>query len=500
MPPPHIVAAGPVRTGVPFPTELPTGLLIDGTWRPVPGRTAFDVIDPATEEVFATVAAASSKDVDDALGSAQRGWSEWREVDAWARSATLRRVAEIVRDWVDQMAYVLTSEQGKPLPEARSEILAAADQFDWYADEARRLYGRTVDGHNRRQRILVRREAVGPVAAFTTWNFPALLPARKMAPALAAGCSVIVVPSEETPLTASLLAKACLDGGVHPGAISVLTGDPASISDRLLRSTVIRKISLTGSVAVGRTLLHAAADNIIPATMELGGHAPVLVFADADIDLAARSCVQAKYRNAGQVCASPSRFYVHESVADEFTRKFVRAAQGLTVGDGRDPTTDVGPLTNERRRMAADRLIEDAVRKGATMADGGGRDTEHKFGYYYRPTVLSGTRPGMDIMTEEPFVPVAPISHFDNFDEVLEQANSTPYGLASYVFTRDLGTALLASEALEAGMVGINTMLIATAEAPFGGVKSSGYGREGGIEGIESYTVTKYVNIAVETR
>ncbi len=497
MSPSRILNAGPVRTGIPFPTELPSGLLIDGTWRPESEAATFDVINPATEEVFATVVSASTRDIDDALGSAQQGWSQWREVDAWARSAALRRVAEIVREWADQMAYVLTSEQGKPLPEARSEILAAADQFDWYADEARRLYGRTVDGHNRLQRILVRREAVGPVAAFTTWNFPALLPARKMAPALAAGCSVIVVPSEETPVTASLLAKACLEAGVHPGAISLLTGNPAAISDRLLRSNVIRKISLTGSVPVGRTLLHAAADNIIPATMELGGHAPVLVFADADIDLAARSCVQAKYRNAGQVCASPSRFYVHETIADEFTQKFVQAAQGLTVGDGRDPGTDVGPLTSDRRRVAADRLIEDAVRKGARMANGGGRDIEHKFGYYYRPTVLSGTRPGMDIMTEEPFVPVAPISHFTNFDEVLEQANSTPYGLASYVFTRDLKTALLASERLEAGMVGINTMLIATAEAPFGGVRSSGYGREGGTEGIESYTVTKYVNIAI---
>jgi succinate-semialdehyde dehydrogenase / glutarate-semialdehyde dehydrogenase len=488
--------AEPVGNGIPFPSDLPSGLLIDGRWRPISGTAAIDVIDPATEEVFASVASASAKDVDDALDSAQRGWLAWREVDAWSRCATLRRVAEVVRDWASQMAFVLTSEQGKPLAEARSEILAAADQFDWYADEARRLYGRTVDGHNNGQRILVRREPVGPVAAFTTWNFPALLPARKLAPALAAGCSVIVVPSEEAPVTATLLAEACLTAGVHPGAIGVLAGDPRTISDRLVRSTVIRKISLTGSVPVGRTLLRAAAENIIPATMELGGHAPVLVFADADVDLAARSCVQAKFRNAGQVCASPSRFYVHKAIADEFTEKFVHAAEALTVGDGRDPETDVGPLTSERRLVAADRLVQDAVGKGAKMVCGGGRDTELERGYFYRPTVLGGTKPGMDIMTEEPFVPVAPISYFIDFDQVFADANSTPYGLASYVFTRDLKTALLASERLDAGMVGVNTMLIATAEAPFGGVKNSGYGREGGTEGIDSYTVSKYVNIA----
>jgi succinate-semialdehyde dehydrogenase / glutarate-semialdehyde dehydrogenase len=489
--------AEPARSGVPFPQDLPSGLLIDGSWRPSSNAGTFEVIDPATEEVFATAASASAGDIDEALASVQRGWSAWRNVDAWTRSAALRRVAEIIRDWSAQMALVLTSEQGKPLPEARSEILAAADQFDWYADEARRLYGRTVDGHNKQQRIIVRREPVGPVVAFSTWNFPALLPARKLAPALAAGCSVIVVPSEEAPFTATLIAQACIEAGVHSSAIALLAGDTAMISDRLLRSTVVRKISLTGSVPVGRALLRAAAENIIPTTMELGGHAPVLVFADADIGLAARSCVQAKYRNAGQVCASPSRFYVHESVADEFTHAFVTAARALTVGDGRDPSTDVGPLSSDRRRQAADRLIEDAILKGAKMADGGGRATEHKCGYYYRPTVLSDTRPGMAIMTEEPFAPVAPISQFDDFDQVLEQANSTPYGLASYVFTRDLRTAYLASEGLEAGMVGVNTMLIATAEAPFGGVRSSGYGREGGLEGIDSYTVTKYVNMSI---
>jgi succinate-semialdehyde dehydrogenase/glutarate-semialdehyde dehydrogenase len=476
---------------------LPSGLLIDGVWRPCSDGSTFDVIDPATEEVFATAASASAQDIDDALVSAQRGWQAWRDIDAWARSSALRRVADVIRDWSTQMAFVLTSEQGKPLAEARSEILAAADQFDWYADEARRLYGRTVDGHNKRQRILVRREPVGPVAAFSTWNFPALLPARKLAPALAAGCSVVVVPSEETPFTAALVAQACLEAGVHPSAVTLLSGDPAVISDRLIRSGVVRKISLTGSIPVGRALLRAAAENIIPATMELGGHAPVLVFADADIELAATACVQAKYRNTGQVCASPSRFYVHESVADKFTEKFVNAARALTVGDGRDPGTEVGPLSSERRRAAADRLVEDAVMKGAKMADGGGRDTEHKRGYYYRPTVLCGAGPSMAIMTEEPFVPVAPICHFDNFDQAVQQANSTPYGLASFVFTRDLKTALLASEGLDAGMVGVNTMLIATAEAPFGGVRQSGYGREGGTEGIDSYTVTKYVNISI---
>jgi len=486
-----------VRAPGTFPTVLPSGLLIDGVWRDAADGATIPVVDPATEETLALVASATTGDVDDALAAAHRGWLAWREVDAWTRSAALRRVAAILRDWAPNLAGVLTGEQGKPLAEARGEILATADQFDWYADEARRIYGRTVDGHSRSQRLFVTREAVGPVAAFSAWNFPALLPARKIAPALAAGCSVVVKPAEEAPLTAMLVAQACLDAGVAPSAIGVLTGDPGMISDRLIRSEVIRKVSLTGSVPVGELLLRAAAPGITDAAMELGGHAPVLVFADADVELAAQLCVKAKFRNAGQVCASPSRFYVQAEALDAFTDAFVNETVALTLGDGRDPATDVGPLTSDRRIAAADRLVADAVAKGARVAAGGGRATDHAKGYFYRPTVLVDAGADMDIMTEEPFAPVAPIASFRDVDDAVALANSTPYGLASYVFTSDLRTALLVSERIEAGMVGVNTLLIATAEAPFGGVKKSGFGREGGTEGIEDYTVTKYVNIAL---
>jgi len=305
------------------------------------------------------------------------------------------------------------------------------------------------------------------------------------------------VPADETPLTAALIAQTCLDAGVHPAAISVLTGNPEMVSDRLIRSSVVRKISLTGSIPVGRKLLHLAADRIIPATMELGGHAPVLVFEDADVDLAARACVQAKFRNTGQVCAAPSRFFVHEGIADEFINRFVTVTESLKVGNGRDPETNVGPLTNERRRSATERLVSDAVSKGAHVVAGGGRDPHHSRGYFFSPTVLSEVSSHMEIMRDEPFAPVAPISRFSNIDSVLSEANSTPFGLASFVFTRNLSTAFQAAEGLEAGMVGINTLLIASAQAPFGGVKQSGYGREGGSEGIESFLVDKYLSISL---
>ena len=479
-----------------FPGSLPDGLLIGGEWVPSSGGARINVENPANQEVVATIASATVDDVEAALVSAESGWKSWREVDAWTRSAVLREVSRIVRAWAPSMARVLTMEEGKPLAEAKAEVLAAADQFDWYADEARRLYGRTVEGHSRTNRISVYKSAVGPVAAFVAWNFPVLLAARKLAPALAAGCSVVLKLPEEAPLTGLLLAEACRIAGVTPDAISVLTGDPVMISDRLLSSQVIRKMSLTGSVGVGQELLTKAAARITPASMELGGHAPVLVFPDADLEGAASACVRAKYRNAGQVCAAPSRFYVHKSVGEEFIEAFVSRAKELKLGDGFDPGTDVGPLINERRQNAAHRLVEDARSKGAVLALGGGRGG-HDRGYFYEPSVLVDADPSMAVMSEEPFAPVAPIMRFGRLEDALAEANRTPYGLASFVYTSDLRTAVLASEGLEAGMVGVNTMLIATAEAPFGGVKMSGYGREGGPEGVDEYTVAKYVNISL---
>jgi succinate-semialdehyde dehydrogenase / glutarate-semialdehyde dehydrogenase len=480
-----------------FPQSLPSGVLIGTDWRPLDSIERCDVVDPATEEILGSVAAATTQDVDAVLDAAMSGWLTWKEADAWTRSDLLRRVAEILREWTPRIADLLTAEQGKPLSEARAEVTAAADQFDWYADEARRIYGRTINGHTRDNRLLVVKEPIGPVAAFSAWNFPVLLTARKIAPALAAGCSIIVKPAEEAPFTACLVAEACLKAGIPAGVVGVLTGDPAMISSRLIGSEVIRKISLTGSIPVGATLLRAAADRIISASMELGGHAPVLVFADADAEQAAVTCARGKFRNAGQVCASPSRFLVHESVAGVFTAAFADEARRLVVGDGRDPATDVGPLSNRRRLKAAEELVNDALTRGARLAAGGRRDPEATRGFFFQPTVLTDVAPGSRVLREEPFAPVAPIVRFSSLDEALKLANETPFGLASYIFTKDLRTAWLAAEGLEAGMVGINTTSIATAEAPFGGVKQSGFGREGGSEGIEGYLTAKYINIAL---
>ncbi|WP_181780029.1 NAD-dependent succinate-semialdehyde dehydrogenase [Pseudonocardia pini] len=478
-----------------FPNPVPTGLYLDGGWRAAADGASLVVTDPATEERVAEVAAASETDVDAAVESARAGFAAWRRTDPWTRSGVLRRTAELLRAWAAEAAAVMTAEQGKPLAEATAEFLATADQFDWYADEARRVYGRTVDGHSTSQRITVRREPVGVVAAFSAWNFPALLPSRKIAPALAVGCSIIVTAAEEAPLSTQVVAAALHRAGLPAGVLSVLVGDSAAISARLLASPVVRKLSLTGSVPVGRILLHTAADRILKTSMELGGHAPVLVFPDVDVSAVAELCAKAKFRNTGQVCASPSRFVVHESIHAEFVDAFVAATSKLEVGPGSDPNTSVGPLSNARRVAAAEHLVADAVSRGARVAAGGGRDDRFTKGHFFRPTVLTDVPADAAVLHEEPFAPVAPVLTFADLDEALAVANGTELGLASYVFTGDLRTAFLASEGIEAGMVGVNTLALATAEAPFGGVKQSGFGREGGAEGVEDYTTVKYVNM-----
>jgi succinate-semialdehyde dehydrogenase/glutarate-semialdehyde dehydrogenase len=418
-------------------------------------------------------------------------------VDAWTRSAALRRVAQVIRDRADTFADVLTEEQGKPLAEARAEVHAAADQFDWYADEARRIYGRVIDGHSREQRLLILRQPIGPVAAFSPWNFPALLPARKIAPALAAGCSIILKPAEEAPRTAFCLAQACEAAAVPAGLVNVVTGHPAQISQHLIRSDVIRKVSLTGSVPVGREILRLCAEGVKPVSLELGGHAPVLVFEDVDVQQAAAVAARGKFRNCGQVCIAASRFYVHEAIAARFKQRFVEVTQALRLGDGRDPQTEIGPLANRRRLEATEALVSDALHRGAILQCGGRRPQQLARGFFFEPTVLTGVDPSMRVMTEEPFCPIAPIVSFRDVDEALELANASPYGLAGYVFTNDTRTMFRAAEGLDVGMVGVNNLAIAAAEIPFGGVKESGFGREGGSEGIEAYTVTKYVNIRV---
>ncbi len=470
-------------------------MFIDGVWMPSADGTRMEIINPATEETIDSVPVATAADLDAALAAADRAWRSWREVDAWTRSAVLRRVAELLRGRADAIAAVLTEEQGKPLAEAKGEVLAAADQFDWYADEARRIYGRVIDGHSCANRLLVLRQPVGPVAAFTPWNFPALLPARKIAPAIAAGCSIIVKPAEEAPRTALCLAQACHDAGLPAGVLNVVTGDPARISTHVLASDVIRKVSLTGSVPVGKEILKLCAPGIKAVSMELGGHSPVLIFEDADVDQAAETAARGKFRNNGQVCIAASRFFVHQSVAARFTQRFVEVVQALRIGDGREPHTDIGPLANRRRLAAVEALVDDARSKGGVLRCGGRRPPGFPRGFYFEPTVLTEVDSSMRIMIEEPFCPIAPIVTFTEFDDVIARANATQYGLAGYVFTQNTRTAFLASERLDVGMVGVNNLVIAAAEIPFGGVKQSGFGREGGSEGIEAYIVTKYVNI-----
>src|SRR5512139_450709 len=351
-------------------SPAPNQLYIDGAWVPSAGRARIAIVNPATEEAIDSVPVATASDLDRALAAATRGWRLWRDSDAWTRSAALRRVAAHVRDGVEATAAILTEEQGKPLAEARAEILAAADQFDWYADEARRIYGRTIDGHSRAHRVLVMRQPIGPVAAFTPWNFPALLPARKLAPAVAAGCSIILKPAEEAPRTTLCLAQACHEAGIPAGVINIVTGEPARISEHLIRSEVIRKVTLTGSVPVGREILRLCAPGIKAVSMELGGHAPVLVFEDANVEQAAEIAARGKFRNNGQVCIAASRFYVHAAVAERFTERFVQVTQSLRLGDGRDRHTDIGPLANARRLHATESLLADALQHGARLRCG----------------------------------------------------------------------------------------------------------------------------------
>ncbi len=467
-------------------------MYIAGAWRTA--EQTFPVHNPADGALLAELPVARPDDLDLALTAAADGFAVWRRTQPWERSRVLRRIAEGIRAQAARFAMVMTLDQGKPLAQAEGEVLATADQFDWYADEARRVYGRTVEARDPDTRILVRREPVGPVAAFAAWNFPALLPVRKIAPALAAGCSVVVMAPAEAPLSALLIAEIADAAGLPAGVLNVVTGDGPAISRHLIASDVIRKVSLTGSVPVGAELLRLAADGIKSVSMELGGHSPVLVFPDADPERAARLCARAKFRNTGQVCISPSRFLVHADVADSFAAAFVAETRALKLGDGRDPATDVGPLTTARRLAAVHALVEDAAARGAAVLTGGG-PADLPGGHFYLPTVLSGVSDDMQVMIEEPFGPIAPISTFTTFDEALTRANATPYGLAGFVFTEDLTTAFRACEELETGMVGVNELAIATAEAPFGGVKRSGFGREGGSEGLDDYTVAKYINM-----
>ena len=468
------------------------GLLIGGEWRAAASGRTMAVFSPVTELEIGRIPAAGDADIKAALAACSDTAATWASVPAWDRAKLLRRASGILRDRVEPYARIMSTETGKPLAEARGEINAAADQFEWYAEEAKRIYGQTIPGRSADERLTVSYQPVGPCLALSAWNFPMLLPARKIAAALAAGNPVIARPASEAPGSCFAIGQALTEAGLPAGVLSILTGASTPMVSDLIASPVIRKVSLTGSVPVGKEILKQAAESIKKVTMELGGHAPVIIWPDSDPVAAAEKLAATKFRNCGQVCISQTRFYVHEDIYTPFADTFVEIAKALKVGDGLDESVTTGPMIRSRGLENAMSLIEEAKAQGAELLAGGARCPEHNTGHFLQPTVLGHAPDAARIMHEEPFAPVAPLATFSGFDEVIARANATRFGLAAYVFTRDSDLAERTSEALEAGMVGINETLLATAEAPFGGIKESGFGREGGSLGIMDYLVPKY--------
>jgi succinate-semialdehyde dehydrogenase/glutarate-semialdehyde dehydrogenase len=466
-------------------------LFIGGVWREGSEGNTLPVINPATGLVIAALPVASCADLDEALAAVSRGFEVWRRTSAYDRAKILHRAANLLRERAARIGMITTIEQGKPIAESTAEAVACADIFDWFAEEARRAYGRIVPSKHFGVRHMVFKEPIGPVAAFSPWNFPTTIPSRKLAAALAAGCPVIIKPAEETPGSCLELARALDDAGLPKGVLNVVFGVPAEISAYLIASPVIRKISFTGSTVVGKQLARLAADGMKPTTMELGGHAPVIVFDDADIDVAVRLTSASKYRNAGQICVAPTRFFLHDRIHDAFVAKFAAVAGGLKVGNGLAADTRMGPLANPRRIAAIADMIGDAQNHGASIATGGNAITG--IGNFWQPTVLTDVPNSARIMNEEPFGPVAVTQRFESFDDVVAQANRLPYGLAAYAYTESAKTAAAIGDAIEAGMIGVNFSALTGPETPFGGVKESGHGSEGGIEGLEGYLVIKYI-------
>ncbi|SAK97256.1 NAD-dependent succinate-semialdehyde dehydrogenase [Caballeronia ptereochthonis] len=466
-----------------------TQLYIDGAWRGGSRDTA--VINPASEAEIGRLALAGEAELALAADAAARGFKEWRKVSPYERSKLMRRAAQNIRDRAEQIAAIMTMEQGKPLGEARIETLSAADIIEWFAEEGRRTYGRVIPSRSGAVRQIVTREPVGPVAAFTPWNFPINQAVRKVSAALASGCSVVLKGPEETPASCAALVQAYVDAGLPAGVLNLVFGVPADVSKYLIAHPAIRKISFTGSTPVGKLLASLAGEHMKRATMELGGHAPAIVFKDADIPRAAKMLASAKFRNAGQVCISPTRFLVEEAAYDEFVQHFVATASAVKVGNGLDDGVQMGPLANGRRLEAMERLVADAREHGAKVRTGGERIGRE--GYFFAPTVLTDVPKSARIMTEEPFGPIAPIASFKSYDEVIAEANRLPYGLAAYAYTSSAATSAAVCDDIESGMVSINHHGLALPETPFGGVKDSGYGSEGGSEAMDAYLVTKFV-------
>ncbi|UUC96157.1 MULTISPECIES: NAD-dependent succinate-semialdehyde dehydrogenase [Comamonas] len=470
-----------------------TRLLINNEWVDAASGKTLDVINPATGRTIGRVAHAGIPDLDRALVAAQQGFQTWRLVPAHERAHIMRRAAGLLRERVDQVAALLTQEQGKPLFEARSEVLAAADIIEWFADEGRRTYGRIVPSRNLDNQQQVIKEPLGPVAAFTPWNFPINQVVRKLSAALACGCSFLVKAPEETPASPAALLQTFIDAGVPAGVLGLVFGNPAEISSYLIAHPVIRKVTFTGSTPVGKQLAALAGMHMKRATMELGGHAPVIIAEDADVALAVKASGAAKFRNAGQICIAPTRFLVHNSLKDAFVAQMVKHAESLKLGDGLDESTTMGPLANGRRLAAMDKLLANAQMSGAKIATGGVRlGTD---GCFFAPTVLADVPLDAEVFNDEPFGPIVAVRGFNRLEDAINEANRLPYGLAGYAFTKSLKNAHLLSQQMEVGMLWVNQPAVTSAEMPFGGIKDSGYGSEGGPEAMEAYLNTKSVSI-----
>ncbi|MDR5800824.1 NAD-dependent succinate-semialdehyde dehydrogenase [Caballeronia sp. LZ001] len=468
---------------------------IAGEWQQADDGATFDVLDPSNGESLGAVPQMGASETRRAIAAANAAWPEWRKKTAKERAVIMRRWYDLMIANADDLALILTTEQGKPLAEAKGEIVYAASFIEWFAEEGKRVAGDTLATPAADKRIVVTKEPIGVCAAITPWNFPAAMITRKVGPALAAGCPIVVKPAEATPFSAFALAVLAERAGVPKGVLSVLTGDPKAIGGEMTGNPTVRKLSFTGSTAVGRLLMAQSAPTVKKVTLELGGNAPFLVFEDADIDAAVQGAIASKYRNSGQTCVCTNRFYVHERVYDEFAAKLATAVGDLKVGRGTDDGVLLGPLINEAAVKKVEAHIEDALAKGATLTAGGKR---HALGHgFFQPTVLTGVTPAMQVAKEETFGPLAPIFKFSSDDEAIRLANDTEFGLAAYFYSRDIARVWRVAEALEYGMVGINTGLISNEVAPFGGVKQSGLGREGSHYGIDDYVVIKYLCLQV---
>ncbi len=474
------------------------GQFINGKWQSSSSNETYEVINPATEEVLGKASKANNKDIQLALKSAEKGLEVWKNTSPWERSKILRKISDLIRKKKDILSKWLTLEVGKPISEAPGEVGGAADIFEWNSEETKRIFGETNQSRFSNTRIHVYYQPVGVVAALVPWNFPIVLASRKISTALAAGCSVIVKPDIITPGSVMELVDICNEAGVPPGVVNLLSGDPAHISSELIKSNIIKKISITGSTRVGKLILKQAADKVQRVTMELSGHSPFIVFEDVDLNSVTDMAISAKFRNNGQVCISPSRFYIHENKKNDFTNLMIEKTKKLKIGNGMDKNISLGPMTTKQRLDGIEKLVEKTKKEGANVLLGGRRPQGFNKGFFYEPTIFDNVEDNFTIMKEEPFGPLVPILTFKNFDEVIKRANNNDLGLCSYIYTNNLEKAHKASELMETGCVAVNTPVVAVAEAPFGGIKQTGYGREGGSMAIKDYLNIKYTHLGIK--